>query len=255
MFSGHEASLDGHRGHNNIREWRTEAFGHDKLKLLNRQPHKPDVGREIRIAAKAGDHARIEALASKGDINETGGSHGHTALHYAARFGHVRAMQSLLRLKADPNARNDDGRTALHWAAANGTAAACELLLSHKGDPRIRNKDGMTPLELAVHFNNAQAIAILRNFSQTQEDDDDVCAERVGVWGGRNIPQAPAGSRHNRHLGAGEVSIQRVGVWHESWAHYDTIITPKDRRHRRNEGEKHYNHGRPLSVTSPKKGK
>jgi len=115
MFSGHEASLDGHRGHNNIREWRTEAFGHDKLKLLNRQPHKPDVGREIRIAAKAGDHARIEALASKGDINETGGSHGHTALHYAARFGHVRAMQSLLRLKADPNARNDDGRTALHW--------------------------------------------------------------------------------------------------------------------------------------------
>mmetsp|Transcript_12202 Transcript_12202/g.42465 ORF Transcript_12202/g.42465 Transcript_12202/m.42465 type:complete len:158 (-) Transcript_12202:1733-2206(-) len=70
MFSGHEASLDGHRGHNNIREWRTEAFGHDKLKLLNRQPHKPDVGREIRIAAKAGDHARIEALASKGDINE-----------------------------------------------------------------------------------------------------------------------------------------------------------------------------------------
>mmetsp|Transcript_12207 Transcript_12207/g.42507 ORF Transcript_12207/g.42507 Transcript_12207/m.42507 type:complete len:205 (-) Transcript_12207:1763-2377(-) len=197
MFSGHEASLDGHRGHNNIREWRTEAFGHDKLKLLNRQPHKPDVGREIRIAAKAGDHARIEALASKGDINEVRCRRSIALSQDSRRRGGrmdtqrfttqrdsgmcepcsrccgLRLIPMLATTTAEQLCTGERGDGSgkevrrCHRAAANGTAAACELLLSHKGDPRIRNKDGMTPLELAVHFNNAQAIAILRNFSQT----------------------------------------------------------------------------------------
>jgi hypothetical protein len=49
------------------------------------------------------------------------------------------------------------------------------------------------------------------------KDESHVPAERVGVWGGRDIPQAPAGRAHNKHLGNGECSVQRVGVWHNSW--------------------------------------
>ena len=86
------------------------------------------------------------------------------------------------------------------------------------------------------------------------KDESHVPAERVGVWGGRDIPQAPAGRAHNKHLGVGECSVQRVGVWHNSWAHYDTVLTPNDRRHKYQErANPHYNHGRPLSAVSPNK--
>jgi len=121
------------------------------------------------------------------------------------------------------------GRTALHWAAANGTASAVDLLLRAGANQRIRNRDGMTPLELANHFNNSQTIAVLRGHANLGKAEDDVAVERVGVWGVCDVPNAPAGRRHNKHLGEGECSVQRVGVWHNSWAHYDTVLTPNDR--------------------------
>jgi len=121
------------------------------------------------------------------------------------------------------------GRTALHWAAANGTASAVDCLLRAGANQRIRNRDGMTPLELANHFNNSQTIAVLRGHANLGKAEDDVAVERVGVWGGCDVPNAPAGRRHNKHLGEGECSVQRVGVWHNSWAHYDTVVTPNDR--------------------------
>lgn len=74
------------------------------------------------------------------------------------------------------------------------------------------------------------------------KDEHDVCAERVGVWGGKDVAQAPAGQRHNKHFGKDEVSVQRVGVWHNSWAHYPTVVTPNDRRHKYANGER-FNHG------------
>jgi len=74
------------------------------------------------------------------------------------------------------------------------------------------------------------------------KDEHDVCAERVGVWGGKDVAQAPAGQKHNKHFGKEEVSVQRVGVWHNSWAHYPTVVTPNDRRHKYAHGER-YNHG------------
>mmetsp|Transcript_8705 Transcript_8705/g.17103 ORF Transcript_8705/g.17103 Transcript_8705/m.17103 type:complete len:116 (+) Transcript_8705:342-689(+) len=104
----------------------------------------------------------------------------------------------------------------------------------------------MTALELAEHFNNAQTIAVLRGSANLPPDEHAVCAERVGVFGGRDVPQAPAGAAHNKHIGAGgEVSVQRVGVWHNSWAHYRTVVTPNDRRHKYNDDKaERYNHGR-----------
>ena len=185
-------------------------------------------------------------LANKGvDVNKAGSSHRNTALHYAARFGHLHCIDTLLRLRADPNLQNSEGRTPLHWAASNGTARAVQLLIDGRAKTHIRGRDGMTALELATHFNNAQTIPVLRAAAHLGKDEHDVCAERVGVWGGRDVPQAPAGGAHNRHLGRDEVSVQRVGVWHNSWAHYDTVKTPNDRRHKyQGEGGGRYGHGR-----------
>jgi len=102
-------------------------------------------------------------LANQGvDVNKAGSSHRNTALHYAARFGHLHCIDTLLRLRADPNLQNSEGRTPLHWAASNGTARAVQLLIDGRAKTHIRGRDGMTALELATHFNNAQTIPVLR---------------------------------------------------------------------------------------------
>ena len=47
---------------------------------------------------------------------------GMTALHHAARKGHMDAMRLFVsaRMEADVSATDKEGRTALHWAARNG---------------------------------------------------------------------------------------------------------------------------------------
>ena len=42
---------------------------------------------------------------------------GRTALHYAASWGNVHALKSLLAGGASIRATDNNGRTALHWAA------------------------------------------------------------------------------------------------------------------------------------------
>lgn len=249
MFNGHKASIAGNRGHDNIDAWQDRAgtYGHDRLKLNKREKLAVDLNKLLRMAAKEGDGGRCGALIKSGaDVHKMGGSHRNTPLHYAARFGHLHCIHALLQGKADPNMQNGDGRTALHWAAANGTASAVDMLVKGGANQRVRNKDGMTALELASHFNNTQTMAALRRHANLPPDDAGH-VERVGIWGGKDIPQAPAGRAHNKHLGHDECSVQRVGVWHNSWCHYDTVVTPNDRRHKYQD-QPHFNHGRPLSL-------
>jgi ankyrin repeat protein len=69
-----------------------------------------DLDKQLRLAAKEGDDGRCAVLVQRGaSINKVGGSHRYTALHYAARYGHLRAIHTLLQLKADPNVQNGDG--------------------------------------------------------------------------------------------------------------------------------------------------
>ena len=106
---------------------RAGTFGHDRLKLNHREKLLVDYNKQLRMAAKEGNDGRCVALVQKvicalavcptsrfrlracrhgmevletrimvagelqgADLNKVGGSHRHTALHYAARFGHLR---------------------------------------------------------------------------------------------------------------------------------------------------------------------
>lgn len=75
--------------------------------------------RGIWYAAQHGDLERVEVLARRGvDVRDRGG---YTALHYAARNGHVAVCKLLLRKGADANAKTrSGGATALHRAASAG---------------------------------------------------------------------------------------------------------------------------------------
>ena len=86
-------------------------------------------------ACAHGDAARADALLDeRGDLAYAASPHAAhgrwTALHEAARHGHVNVVRVLLARGADPNAREaGDNTTPLHWAAARGDLETVRSLL------------------------------------------------------------------------------------------------------------------------------
>ncbi|HVF25836.1 MAG TPA: ankyrin repeat domain-containing protein [Anaerolineales bacterium] len=80
----------------------------------------------------------------------------------AVAAGHQKVVQMLLRLGADPNAREQGGYTPLHAATQNGDEDMIRLLLYGGADLTLRGKDSKTPLDLAMESGDEKTIMILR---------------------------------------------------------------------------------------------
>lgn len=80
-----------------------------------------------------------------------------TALHFAARNGHVNAAVALVKGKADLNAVDADGTNALILATLNGHPDVAYALLEAGADPKIADKYGRTVLFNAVDMNTLDA--------------------------------------------------------------------------------------------------
>jgi len=62
----------------------------------------------------------------------------------------VVVVESLLKHRADPNARDLNSNAPLHYAARglpSESGKKTELLLDHRADPNVRNYNGETPLD------------------------------------------------------------------------------------------------------------
>jgi uncharacterized protein len=81
------------------------------------------------------------------------------ALHFAARNGHMEAVEALVDGKADLNAVDADGSNALILAALNGHPDVAVALLDAGADPRIADKFGRTLLFVATDMNTREAEA------------------------------------------------------------------------------------------------
>jgi ankyrin repeat protein len=75
---------------------------------------------------------------------------GLTALHYAARQGHVEAVRSLLDLGADINSVTGDTTTPLMTAVINGRFDLAMELLERGANPSLATMAGGTPLYRVV---------------------------------------------------------------------------------------------------------
>ncbi len=76
-----------------------------------------------------------------------GGQGGLTALHFAAREGHLSTVQALLESGAAVNpASPADHSTPLLIATANGHFGVAAYLLEHGANPNVANEAGVTPL-------------------------------------------------------------------------------------------------------------
>jgi ankyrin repeat protein len=69
----------------------------------------------------------------------------------------------------DPNGADEDGRTALHRAAEYGRVRAVNRLVEkHKVDIHKRTRDGETALDLADEYRETECAAYLRALLSTR---------------------------------------------------------------------------------------
>lgn len=94
------------------------------------------------------------------DVN-TQDSDGGTALHVAAKNGHIAAAKQLLETYADTNLEDNSGETALHCASRNGDKAIVELLLSYGANVMKKDTRGWGALDWAVIEGKDDVVQIL----------------------------------------------------------------------------------------------
>lgn len=87
------------------------------------------------------------------------------ALFSAAQYGHLRLVNKMLEIGADPNMKCGEA-TPLFVAALEGHKEVVRALLASKADPRIGLADGMTPLQIAARFGHIEIATILADAVQ-----------------------------------------------------------------------------------------
>ncbi|XP_058815221.1 ankyrin repeat domain-containing protein 39 [Topomyia yanbarensis] len=116
--------------------------------------------RGIWSAAIDNDEHKLRSLIEKGHLSDRDNS-GYTALHYAARNGHLSICRILLDSGISVDETTHGGATALHRAAMMGHHQIVELLLTRKADPLLQDSDGKTALHRAAERGHLDTCRIL----------------------------------------------------------------------------------------------
>lgn len=116
--------------------------------------------RGIWAAAIDNDETKLRSLTEMGHLHDKDNS-GYTALHYAARSGHLAICRILLDNGICVNETTHGGSTALHRAAMMGHDPIVKLLLTRKANPLLQDSDGKTALHRAAENEHYESCQIL----------------------------------------------------------------------------------------------
>ncbi|KRT85630.1 Ankyrin repeat-containing protein, partial [Oryctes borbonicus] len=138
-----------------------EQHSHDKCQINSTASNvfqtldELDFERRIWSAAQSGDLHRVADLIEKGENVNVKDAAGYTALHYAARNGHLDICKYLLVRNSDVNAVTKAGlATSLHRACSSGWYDIVKILLDFKADVNLQDADGKTALHRAAEAQN-----------------------------------------------------------------------------------------------------
>jgi len=109
---------------------------------------------QLLLAYHADPNAPVKMNRRKDDTDPPNG-----ALQYAAGYGNIRIISTLLAAAAEINTKGAQGRTALHFAGTQ--VAVIHLLIEHGADVTVRDSEGVAPLDQAVWNGSLDAVAIL----------------------------------------------------------------------------------------------
>ncbi len=112
-------------------------------------------------AADLGDRGQVAKLLKAGNLPDSKGDFGTTAIMRAAFRGNTDIIQLLMESGAYINAADIGGETALHLAAKNGHADAVKALLYYGAYIDIPDKEKWTPLMRATLSKNTEVAKIL----------------------------------------------------------------------------------------------
>ncbi|KAI8501666.1 Transient receptor putative cation channel sub A member 1 [Branchiostoma belcheri] len=117
----------------------------------------------LHYASEQGHLKSIELLLQQGASAKVKNNEKQSALHFAAKYGRLNTVRSLLNSPQGPNIINDPdglGDTALHMASANGHTAVVKFLLQ-KGAFIHKCQGGRTALHLAAQGGHTQTLRVL----------------------------------------------------------------------------------------------
>ena len=113
-------------------------------------------------AARCGHVKLVEQLVERGADLEAANRHGHVPLSVAVEESQVEAVKCLLKKGANPNALDGHYRgTVLHRAVLHRSLPIVLALIDSDADPNRRDANGKTPLHDAIGVGNRKLVAAL----------------------------------------------------------------------------------------------
>ncbi len=106
----------------------------------------------------------------------TSSEFGMTPFHWAAKGGHLKVMQQLLKVGADPCLRSGDGSEPLHYAAEQDNVEVVAQLLQSGVDPKSLTNANIQPLLIAMIFNN---VGVVRQLLALGIEFDDIDSQKL----------------------------------------------------------------------------
>lgn len=149
--------------------WSLE-FADEQAALVLYRAGAPTPVDALALAARGGLDEFVDVMIAKGANANRPDDWGYTALHLAAKYGHVSTVRKLLAAKASPNSRiSNDGFTPLHVAVQEREEEVISVLLAAHADIEAKDEHGRTPLHWGPFAYNRQPKHIYRRMGQPHD--------------------------------------------------------------------------------------